>query len=467
MIGKNILWVTGILIVALAFAGCGGDDGGADPNVSVTASTSEGVITGFGSVIVNGVHYDSSNATVSVDGSPAAEADLSVGMVVAVKGSYNSSAGTGTADSIVYADDLQGPIAAVDVAAKTLTVLGQTILVDAMTKYKNTTDLTTLLVNDIIEVSGHPDHAGTFHARYIEKKAAGSEYEIKGTVSDLTGNTFTLQVAPSSPAITVDFTGVTLPADVVDGAFVEVTTLSDISGVTITASEVELESDVEISENDHVEIEGYVTDFVSLGDFKVNGVPVNAGALSVVGIADGVSVEVEGTYSASVVTATSVEIHHACSVKLEGKAVDKTSSSFTVLGKTVSVTDTTEYEDGISIDPVRTFSFADIGNGDHLEIAGYLDEATGHIVAGAVKRHDAIDRAVMQGVVTSSTDASSLVVLGVTVSVDVSTEFRDAYDVAVDATTFFGLLIYDATTVEATWEPFTSLAEPATEVEIE
>ncbi len=462
---KNIFRVAGILIVVLAFAGCGGDDGAAP---YVTASTSEGVVTGFGSVIVNGVPYESSSATVSVDGNPAAEENLRVGMVVSVKGTYNHSAGTGTADSIVYADDLQGPIAAVDVAAKSLTVLGQAIVVDVMTQYRNTTDITTLLAGDIVEVSGHPDHTGTIRATYIEKKTVGSEYEIKGIVSnlDLTAETFTLKISPLSPAITVDFTGVTLPAGVVDGAYVEVKTGADISGVTITASEVELESDVEISENDHVEIEGYVTDFVSLGDFKVNGVPVNAGALSVIGIADGVSVEVEGTYSGGVLVASEVEMHHPCDVMLEGDVADKTSSSFTVLGKTVTVTDTTEFEDSISINPIRTFSFADIGNGDHLEVVGYLDNATGHIVAGAVKRHDAIDRAVVQGVVTSSTDTSSLVVLGITVSVDLATEFRDAYDVAVDATTFFGLLINDAT-VEATWEPYTSLAEPATELEIE
>jgi len=465
---KNLFTVTGILIVVLAFAGCGGDDGG-DPYVNVTASTSEGVVTGFGSVIVNGVPYDSSSATVSVEGSPAAEVDLRVGMVVSVKGSYDSAAGTGTADSIVYADHLQGPIAAVDLAAKSLTVLGQTIVVDVMTQFRNTTDITTLVVGDIVEVSGHPDHTGTIRATYIEKKAVGSEYEIKGTVSNLniTAKTFTLRVSPLSPAVTVTYAGVTLPVGVVDGAYVEVKTGADISGVTISASAVEVETEVEITENDHVEIEGYVTDFVSLSEFRVSGILVNAGGLSIVGIGNGVAVEVEGTYSGGVLVASAVEMHHPCDVMLEGYVADKTSSSFTVLGKTVTVTDTTEFEDGISINPIRTFSFADIGNGDYLEVVGYLDDATGHIVAGAVKRRDAIDRAVVQGVVTSSTVASSLVVLGITVSVDLATEFRDADDLAISAATFFSLLISNSTTVEATWETYTSLAEPATKLEIE
>lgn len=464
---KNLFTVTGILIVVLAFVGCGGDDGG-DPYVSVKASTSEGVVTGFGSVIVNGVPYNSSNATVSVDGSPAAEADLRVGMVVSVKGSYDSAAGTGTADSIVYADHLQGPIAAVDLAAKSLTVLGQTIVVDVMTQYRNTTDITTLVVGDIVEVSGHPDHTGTIRATYIEKKAAGSEFEIKGTVSnlDLTAKTFTLRVSPVSLAVTVTYAGVTLPVGVVDGAYVEVKTGADISGVTISASAVEVETEVEITENDHVEIEGYVTDFVSLSEFRVNGISVNAGSLSIVGIGNGVAVEVEGTYSGGVLVASEVEMHHPCDVMLEGDVGDLTAATITVLGKTIVLTDTTEYEDESSTE-LRTFAFSDIKQGDHVRVAGHWDDVNNHIVAAAVERHNALDRAVVQGVVTSSTVLTSFVTVGITVSVDLATEFSDADDLAISAAAFFNLLINDATTVEATWEPFTSLTDPATELEIE
>src|SRR5688572_4894453 len=77
-------------LMSACLAGCGGggfagiDGSGAKPELSAT-----GPINGFGSVIVNGVHYNTDNARVLVRGELADEVDLNVGDYVTVVGGTN------------------------------------------------------------------------------------------------------------------------------------------------------------------------------------------------------------------------------------------------------------------------------------------------------------------------------------------------------------------------------------------
>ena len=72
--------VPGMMAVALLAAGCGGGGGGTDggttsnpPPATGTTTTTfvTGAIAGFGSVIVNGVRYDTDSAQVSIEDKPA------------------------------------------------------------------------------------------------------------------------------------------------------------------------------------------------------------------------------------------------------------------------------------------------------------------------------------------------------------------------------------------------------------
>ncbi len=86
------------LALTFTIAGCGGgsesfagiDAGGTPTRVGVV---SKGTISGFGSVIVNGVRYDTASAAISVEGSPATQSDLKVGHVVVVHGTLDSDGG--------------------------------------------------------------------------------------------------------------------------------------------------------------------------------------------------------------------------------------------------------------------------------------------------------------------------------------------------------------------------------------
>ena len=82
-----------VLWLALALVACGGgvDSGG----TGATSSYASGPITGFGSVIVNGVRFDDSLASISDDdGTLRQRGDLRLGMSVEIRGSAISTDAT-------------------------------------------------------------------------------------------------------------------------------------------------------------------------------------------------------------------------------------------------------------------------------------------------------------------------------------------------------------------------------------
>lgn len=307
---KKILLTAGGVIIASAalFGACSSGGGGGGASQLTGPNVSRGVITGFGSVIVNGIHFDVSSADVTIDDSPSDESSLRIGMEVTVRGNGTS------ASSITAADDLEGPIGGIDAVAKSFSVMGQTVQTDNQTRFEGTAGLTALDQGNIVEVSGLADSTGVIHATRVELKTAATdsstEIEVKGTVSniDSAGKTFKLN------ALTVDFANATMKdfgaGGMSNGQFVEVkSTLGNMTGSTLTAETVELEPGLDAAEDEHVEIKGYITDYVSNGSFKVNGMTVDASGLSVAGLANDVEVEVEGTANAAgVLVAVKVEL---------------------------------------------------------------------------------------------------------------------------------------------------------------
>ena len=78
------------LLLTLNVVGCSSDSGGTgstndQPIGSIGgtgAAFSLGTVTTFGSIVVNGVRYDTANATFIHDGTASTESDLDVGDVV-------------------------------------------------------------------------------------------------------------------------------------------------------------------------------------------------------------------------------------------------------------------------------------------------------------------------------------------------------------------------------------------------
>lgn len=179
-----------LLMSALLLQACGGgeqeeyagiDRGGEKPDISVT-----GPINGFGSVIVNGVHYNTDGAAIYVRGEPADERELDVGDYVTVVGHIDD-AGQGIAHEVHYQPKVTGDIAHIDPARNRITVLGQTIQLVQDTHYDSSImprNIQGLHLDQRVSVSGIAGSDKVIRASRIERESS-VEAEVVGMVTAL------------------------------------------------------------------------------------------------------------------------------------------------------------------------------------------------------------------------------------------------------------------------------------------
>jgi hypothetical protein len=309
----KFLGVAGGALAALVACG-GGDD--ASP---VATQTVIGTITGFGSVIVNGVRFDDSAAQIMMDDAPGTHDRLRVGMVVQVRGRVHGD-GTGVAHSIQYNDCVQGPLTAMNAAQGSLTVLGQTVQADSGTVFDGVTPraLGGLAIGDLVEVSCLRDRNDSqLHATHIERHGAFqngvSELEVKGVVSNLNLSAGSCNIG----GLTVNFAGIPAgdrPPGLANGMSVEAAGRHFV-GVVLTADRLrDRDHDrIDHHDGDVLELEGYVSNFVSIANFEVNARSVDASRAVIHNgttddVANGARVEAEGTISGGVLIARVIAI---------------------------------------------------------------------------------------------------------------------------------------------------------------
>ena len=307
--------------LAATLVACGGG-GGSSAGVGTggTGSFAVGTISGFGSVIVNGVRYDDSRATIlDDDDNSVSSSSLSIGQVVELRGEVSDDGLTGTASSIAYYSALKGPVTAVNVGAGTVTVFGQVVNVTATTLFEDVSGLAALAVGNVIEVYGLPDASGAITATRIELEATtisgfGGDYRIRGVVSGLVatspGQRFTVGT------VTVQTDGATsIDGTIADGAFVKVRLdKTAIAANTYTAERVKVKNRVYESGVSKAEVEGLISEFtVATAPFKVNGYPVQLDTTvtyedgAVGDLADGVRIEAKGVVTNGVLLVRKVE----------------------------------------------------------------------------------------------------------------------------------------------------------------
>jgi len=393
---------------------CGG---GGDGTPTTADSKSVGVITGFGSIYINGVEYETDTASINIDGALLPETELGVGDVCVIEGSVNTDGTTGTAVSVVCSDELEGYV--LDVSGLgadgvgTINVMGQTVSVNLDTVFEgddtNVLTINDLTVDDIVEVNGFSDGNGNVLATRIETKSASDDIEIKGVISNLTEETFNIG------SLLVDYVsnsnGVELPeVALADGLFVEVE--SDLplegdaeTGYTMIASEVEIEEDGDIDidgdEGDEIEMQGLVTEVdLDAGTFLFNGQLVEIASLElddefdIANLVDGMMITVEGYIdSEGNFVVEEIEEEKETEDEVEGKVSAVTETTITVNEMTFTVNNDTRMIDEMGEMPLQYFSLMDIVVDDYVEIEFYYDEATETYIATEVEREDPEDEA--------------------------------------------------------------------------
>jgi hypothetical protein len=236
-----------------------------------------GTITGFGSVTVNGVIYDTTDAVFTVNRETGTQDDLAIGDVVLIQGTINEDGAAGNANSVDFDDNVKGPINSIDPSENSLIVLGQQVHAFVETVFDSSivpANLSGLSIGDNVEVSGFINSFGEISATRIEKQANGSLLEVTGIVVGLDTDTSRFRIN----SLVIDYSLATLedfPAGGIANQQVVEVIGDTVSGAgELVASRVIFrQTRIGIREGAHVEIEGFITSFVSQTDFEVNGVP--------------------------------------------------------------------------------------------------------------------------------------------------------------------------------------------------
>jgi hypothetical protein len=460
---KSLYSAMTLVLATAGLVACGGGGGGGDDTSTTTTSskTTVGEITAFGSVYVNGIEFDTDSSTYDVDDDNTADqSDLAVGMYVRVEGSVNDDGLSGTATSIYYDDDVEGPIDAgslhsIDATTKTFSVLGLPVLADANTTVFDDTTFDALSNGDVVEVSGTFDGIQIVATR-IEGETGDLDYELKGTVVSYDGSTIELTLIngmPAGPYAVADNASSEIAVGTT-GVFVEIELTDDGSG-NLTVTEIETDdADSLDGDEDDVSIEGLISGDATDG-FFINSTPFTVNDNTVyeptdLVLVEGMLAEVEGYMQDGTLVATQVEAEHEGEDEIEIEAevisTDTTAGSITLKmnldqSLTVLTDNSTLYEDSDDLDTNGdgSFTLSELTAGQFVEVEAYATD-TG-LLAAKLEREDSLDATTLKAPVDEFVSGSSVTLLGITYMMDgntsyevdevskTSTEFFDALDV--------------------------------------
>jgi len=296
-------WI-GAVVCAVLLAACGGGGVG----TGGTGSFASGPITGFGSIIVNDIHYDDSQARVETDdGGGRSRDDLRLGMVVEIDADAvrNQAA---IARRVRIVSELIGRVDAVGTAS--LVVNGLTVRANAGTVYDSGLPggLAGVTVGTVVEVYGlAAGAAGEVLATRIEPKPGAANPKFRGTVSALDTQARTFRIGSQVFVYPAQIAG---RDQLSNGALVRILVepqrdsqqrwvVTSING----AAPQPLESQ-------EVKTNGLITQFASPASFRVGAWTVDASGAEIDDgpLALGQRVKVEGVSRGGVLVASKVRV---------------------------------------------------------------------------------------------------------------------------------------------------------------
>jgi Domain of unknown function (DUF5666) len=391
------LVLAGAISAGLSACGGGGTDSGAtvagtevgaggtgnNPTSTVDAAAS-GAITGFGSVIVNGVKYEDRVATVEIDDKGtdvfSTTANLKIGMQVDLKAAGSA------AQKIQVASQFRGPVTAV--TNSSLVVLGQTITVETSgvdaVALEGFIDFASIKVGDWVEIHAAETTAGAFKASRIERESstASSAIRLSGKISGFDSAAKTFNVGSTK----VNFANASLsPSAAVLANDTRVRVYSDTAATAgvVNAKTIRVR-DAKLEGIRNVNLGGVISDFTSAASFTVNGIKVDASKAQIkngvaADLANGAAVRVKGPVTAGILIATELELKknqnaESALLNVKGFVTDFVSAaSFKLRGQQIDASKAV-FEGGTS---------ANLANGSFIEVK--LSLVNGALVASKVE----------------------------------------------------------------------------------
>jgi hypothetical protein len=305
-----------LVLTSSALTGCGG--GGSLltdlPGTGGTGSPlfAQGSITGFGSVIINGIKFDETHASVQVDGLMLNSDALRLGMVAGVRGERNAvDSALGTATAIEVWSIAQGPVTRV--GSSDFDVMGMSIQTDTNTSLDGFNSIAALSVGKSVQVWGLQagDDGRRWVASRVAVQPAGSSVVTTGLVKDhedtLSINDWQLSGAAS--------------ANLKEDQLVRVQGTAGSGNSLVLTGVKLLVSGFESSPQGSIEIEGVVTRAPLANRFLMGPITVDASATALASIlstiAMGTRVEVYGEWVAGVLVASQLKLEDSQSRLVE------------------------------------------------------------------------------------------------------------------------------------------------------
>lgn len=453
----------GALLSSLGLAACT-DTQVAEGGIGGTG-ISVGPITGFGSIIQNGVRYDVSQARFVRDGLVVSnQSHYRVGEIVKIQGVVNAGGTTGQATEVAYGSLLQGEITRLGTDGKSVYVLNQRVRTDSLTMLHGVNLLADLAVGQVVQISGARDAQGVIRANSLTLQQSSfmfgiSRQLLEGRISqvDLSQQTFMLN------GLTIAYSGLVLNTTPAVNQYVQVQSKQALQNNRLIASYVSSAKEfVQFNQGDEAELEGLVTALISANRFAINGqlVVTNANTefenSTVADLKLNALVEAEGTINQQgELVAEEVSVRQTSlgqTLELEGKltGINSNTQTLTVLNNTLLVDASTIILHKTD-DQETSIRLSDLHLNDHLEIRA-RQLADGRLLALRIER-DSEDLSSpdieLKGVVTNIEPAQTkLTILGVVITSDATTEF-EVNSKSVTQAEFFAALVAGKSLVKA------------------
>jgi hypothetical protein len=355
------------LIMALLVVSCGGSGtttasvGSGGTGAFSTTAYSEGAITGFGSILVNGKVYDEKLASVSDEEGQRTLADLKLGMIVQLTGHVDSN-GKASADTINFNSKLRGPISAIENNSTTLTILGQKVQITnrtALDRSFSLQGLASFKLGDVLEIHGYLNPVdNTVQATLIELPTrVVSVYKLSGLIRNIDPIERTMQIGTE----TIDLS--TLPDNFIsflmEGSFARLTLRPTAELGTQGWEIVTLAAEYSSSTSQSIaELTGVITEVTSSTEFKINNTSVDANnaALPSSGLKVGDLINIKGELVNGLLIANKIsQVPSVTQIEISGltSQVDMNSKTLYVRGVCVLFAGPVIYENGSEADLVN------------------------------------------------------------------------------------------------------------------
>lgn len=312
-----------VLAASAMSVSCGppgtGGTGATGPEIGIYT---QGPISGFGSVIVNGIHFDDTTATVQIDGKPASSADLRLGMVATIQGQSGATNTQGTASSIVVWTITQGPIISGSAAPGTsgqFTVAGITLLTDSSTVFSGIGAAVPAVPGQWVAVWGLQSSPDALTWRATRVQALPPPLMGTGTTTDTpavmvsSGLVADQGANASIGGVTLNSTGISTQSQglLQQGELVRVAgTLSSTDNSFLVQDVQSLNPSAAMGLQSLVQMEGIVVSMLTGNRFQLGNIPVDANQASVVPqatqITVGSRVVVKGSSQSGVLMAATI-----------------------------------------------------------------------------------------------------------------------------------------------------------------